>query len=121
MQAPLFGRIDNWVVFTVMILYELSIVVRYMPNLWTRVLHGDLDYYKTVFYQLSTVAERELVPIFLEKITGKEVLITHAHNKIADNMDRCIRYWPHRCGDVSIEGYLYDIGVKEIRRKKTGE
>ena len=80
--APLFGRIDNWEVFAVMILYALSIIVRYMPNLWTRVLHGDLDYYKAVFYQFSRVAERELVQIFLEKLTGKEVLITHPQGLI---------------------------------------
>ena len=60
-----------------MILYALSIIVRYMPNLWARILHGDLDNYKAVFYQFSRVAERELTQIFLEKLTGKNVLITH--------------------------------------------
>ena len=58
--APLFGRTDDWEVFAVMILYALSIIVRYMPNLWIRILHGDLDNYKAVFYQFSRVAEREL-------------------------------------------------------------
>ena len=75
--APLFGRTDDWEVFAVMILYALSIIVRYMPNLWARILHGDLDNYKAVFYQFSRVAERELTQIFLEKLTGKNILITH--------------------------------------------
>lgn len=75
--APLFGRTDSWEVFSVMILYALSIIVRYMPNLWARILHGDLDNYKAVLYQFSRVAERELTQIFLEKLTGKGILITH--------------------------------------------
>lgn len=75
--APLFGRTDDWEVFAVMILYALSIIVRYMPNLWVRILHGDLDNYKAVFYQFSRVAERELTQIFLEKLTGKNILITN--------------------------------------------
>ena len=75
--SPLFGRTDDWEVFAIMILYALSIIVRYMPNLWARILHGDLDNYKAVFYQFSRVAERELTQIFLEKLTGKNILITH--------------------------------------------
>ena len=45
--------------------------------------------------------------IYLSKITTS----ANAHYKMADYLDRCIRYWPHRCGAVSIEAYLYDIGV----------
>lgn len=74
--ASLFGRTDDWEVFAVMILYALSIIVRYMPNLWARILHGDLDYNKAILYQFSRVAERELTQIFLEKLTGKRVTIT---------------------------------------------
>ena len=80
--APLFGITDDWEVFVVMILYALSIVVRYMPNLWARMLHGDLDYYKAVLFQFSRVAEREMTQIFLEKLTGKHVLVTHPQGLI---------------------------------------
>lgn len=80
--SPLFGRTDDWEVFAVMILYALSIIVRYMPNLWARILHGDLDDFKAVLYQFSRVAERELTQIFLEKLTGKKVLISHPQGLI---------------------------------------
>ena len=80
--APLFGRTDDWEVFSVMILYALSIIVRYMPNLWARILHGDLDHYKAVIYQFSRVAERELTQIFLEKLTRKRVIISHPQKLI---------------------------------------
>lgn len=45
--------------------------------------------------------------LHLSKVTTS----ANAHYKMADYLDRCIRYWPHRCGAVSIENYLYDIGV----------
>jgi len=75
--APLFGKTDLWEVFAIMVLYAMSIIVRYMPNLWARILHGELDRYKAVFYQFSRVAERELTQIFLEILTDKTVQITH--------------------------------------------
>lgn len=80
--APLFGKTDDWEVFAVMILYALSIIVRYMPNLWAHILHGDLDYNKAILYQFSRVAERELTQIFLEKLTGKRIMITHPQRLI---------------------------------------
>lgn len=45
--------------------------------------------------------------LHLSKVTTS----ANAHYKMADYLDRCIRYWPHKCGAVSIENYLYDIGV----------
>ena len=80
--SPLFGRTDDWEVFAVMILYALSIIVRYLPNLWTRIMHGDLDYYKALLYQFSRVAERELTQIFLERLTGKKVMLIHPQSVI---------------------------------------
>ena len=80
--SPLFGRTDDWEVFAVMILYALSIIVRYLPNLWTRIMHGDLDYYKALLYQFSRVAERELTQIFLERLTGKNVMLIHPQSVI---------------------------------------
>lgn len=78
----LFGKTNDWEVYAVMILYTLSIIVRYMPNLWARIMHGDLDRYKAVFYQFSRVAERELTQIFLEKLTGKRVNIRHPRDLV---------------------------------------
>lgn len=73
----LFGRTNDWEAYAVMLLYAMSIIVRYMPNMWARILRGDLDRYKAVFYQFSRVADRELPQIFLEILTGKKVVIRH--------------------------------------------
>lgn len=81
-MAPVLGLSSEWDIYAVMILYTLSIIVRYMPNLWTRINHGDLDRYKAVIYQFSRVAERELTQIFLEKLTGKRVVIRHPQSLI---------------------------------------
>ena len=75
--APLFNKTDEWDVYVVMVLYALSIIVRYMPDLWSRIMTGDLDSYKAVFYQFSRIAERELTQIFLEKLTQKRLIISH--------------------------------------------
>ena len=80
--APLFGKTDSWEVFAIMILYAMSIIVRYMPNLWAKILHGELDRYKAVFYQFSRVAERELTQIFLEVLTDKTVQVSHPNGLI---------------------------------------
>lgn len=76
-MKPVLGCSNDWEVYAVMILYALSIIVRYMPNLWARITHGNLDCYKSVFYQFSRVAERELTQIFLETLTGKNIVIKH--------------------------------------------
>lgn len=79
---PVLGCTNDWDVYAVMILYTLSIIVRYMPNLWARIGHGDLDRYKAVIYQFSRVAERELIQIFLERLSGKKVIIQHPQDLI---------------------------------------
>lgn len=70
------GRFDDWEIFAVMILYALSILVRYRPNLWGNVLHGTQDRYGAVFSQFAKVCERELPHIFFEKIYGKKLSVT---------------------------------------------
>ena len=82
LMKPALNISSDWEVYAVMILYTLSIIVRYMPNLWARCLHKDLDYNKSVFYQFSRVAERELTQIFLESISGKKVVIRYPQSLI---------------------------------------
>lgn len=79
---PLFNRTDDWEVFAIIILYALSIIVRYMPNLWVRITKGDLDQYKAVIYQFARVTERELSQIFLEKLTNKRINVINPQSLI---------------------------------------
>lgn len=70
-MASVLGLSSEWDIYAVMILYTLSIIVRYMPNLWTRINHGNLDRYKAVIYQFSRVAERAYTDLFGEAYRKK--------------------------------------------------
>jgi hypothetical protein len=55
------------------ILYALSIVVRYRPSLWRRIQEGDLDHVRVLIEAFLFVVERVLPEQFLEKILGQRV------------------------------------------------
>jgi hypothetical protein len=70
---PIFGNIDEYRAICVVLLYALSIVVRYRPSIWRRVQEGDLDQMRVLIEAFLAVAERMLPEQFLEKITGQRV------------------------------------------------
>lgn len=72
---PLLFSIDDWEIYAVMILYGLSILVRYNPSIWRRIQHSDWDEYFAIFEQFAMVAERVIPNIFYEKITGNRINI----------------------------------------------
>jgi len=53
------------------VLPALSIIVRYRPSLWRRILDGDLDHLRTLIEAFIAVAERILPQAFLETVTGQ--------------------------------------------------
>ncbi len=73
---PLFGRVAGYRAICFVILYGLSIIVRYRPSLWRRIQEGDLDSVRALIEAFLTVVERVLPEEFLEQITGQKV---HAH------------------------------------------
>lgn len=68
--VPILGNIDDWEVVVVVVLYSLSILVRYRPSAWRQIFYGDWDHYKALFEELTVVTERVIPEIFLNKITG---------------------------------------------------
>ncbi len=73
---PLPGLRDDWIVYTVMILYTFSIIVRYYPNLWRRMQDGELDKYYTVCLQFAMIIEKVVPHIFYEKLTGQKLHVS---------------------------------------------
>ena len=71
---PIFGIIDEYRAVCVVLLYALSIIVRYRPSIWRRVQEGDLDHMRVLIEAFLTVVERVLPEQFLERITGQRVL-----------------------------------------------
>lgn len=71
---PIFGVIDEYRAVCVVLLYALSIIVRYRPSIWRRVQEGDLDHMRVLIEAFLTVVERVLPEQFLEKVTAQRVL-----------------------------------------------
>lgn len=70
---PIFGIVDEYRAICMVLLYALSIVVRYRPSIWRRVQGGDLDHMRVLIEAFLVVAERVLPEQFLEKITAERV------------------------------------------------
>jgi hypothetical protein len=71
--VPLFGAVGEYRAICVVLLYALSIVVRYRPSVWRRVQEGDLDHLRVLIEAFLAVVERVLPEQFLEKVTGQRV------------------------------------------------
>ena len=71
---PIFGVITEYRAICLVLLYALSIVVRYRPSLWRRVQEGDLDHMRVLTDAFVSVVERVLPEQFLAAITGQRVV-----------------------------------------------
>lgn len=70
---PIFGKVRSYRAICVVLLYALSIIVRYRPSVWRRVQEGDLDHMRVLIEAFLAVVERVLPEQFLETITGQRV------------------------------------------------
>ena len=71
---PLFGDAGEYRVLCFVLLYALSIVVRYRPSVWRRIQEGDEDHLRVLVEAFLVVVERVLPQHFLESVTGERVL-----------------------------------------------
>ena len=70
---PLLG-IDDVLLFNFIILYSLSIWVRYRPALWRDICEGDLDLYRPLFTNFLISVERIVPNMVLDRIYQKHFL-----------------------------------------------
>jgi hypothetical protein len=70
---PVFGNVGSYRSICLVLLYALSIVVRYRPSVWRRVQEGDLDHMRVLIEAFLAVVERVLPEQFLEQISGQKV------------------------------------------------
>ncbi len=75
MIIPLFGSLIDLKEICLVLLYALSIVVRYRPSIWRRVQEGDLDHMRVIIEAFLQVVERILPEKFLVEITGKKIAV----------------------------------------------
>ena len=72
---PVFCNVGEYRATCVVLLYALSIIVRYRPSIWRRVQDGDLDHLRILIEAFLSVVERILPEQFLERITGQRFLV----------------------------------------------
>ncbi|WP_231584945.1 hypothetical protein [Burkholderia sp. 9120] len=70
---PTLAGIHEYRAISLIILYALSILVRYMPSAWRRVEGGDWDQHSALIVRMLDVFERMLPQEFLESITDDRV------------------------------------------------
>lgn len=75
---PIFGVIGEYRAISVVLLYALSIIVRYRPSIWRRVQEGDLDHMRVIIDAFLAVVERILPEQFLAKVTGQQIVAKHS-------------------------------------------
>lgn len=70
---PTMGRMQDYRVISVVTLYALSIIVRYMPSIWRRIEGGEDDQFLALVSAALSVWERILPEQFLESIADEQV------------------------------------------------
>ena len=67
--VPFWGLNDVFLLHFV-ILYALSIVVRYLPSLWFEIDHGSLDHIKALLEEYMVITDRVVPRLAIERIAG---------------------------------------------------
>lgn len=70
---PALAGVSEYRAIALVVLYALSILVRYMPSAWRRVEGGDWDHHSALLIRMLDVFERMLPQQYLESITGDRV------------------------------------------------
>lgn len=67
--TPFWGMSDVFLLHFV-ILYALSIIVRYLPSIWYEIEHGKLDHIKVLLDEYIVVTDRVIPELAIERISG---------------------------------------------------
>lgn len=71
--VPVFGGVGEYRAICMVLLYALSIMVRYRPSVWRRVQEGDHDHLRVLVEAYLAVVERVLPEQFLERVAAQRV------------------------------------------------
>lgn len=70
---PIFASVGEYRAICFVLLYALSIIVRYRPSIWRQIQEGDLDHVRVLIEAFLAVVERVLPEQFLAIITGERI------------------------------------------------
>ena len=74
--VPLFGKIDDPVVINYCLMYTLSIIVRYLPDIWYEITAGAMNNIGSLIDYYISVFDHTILLQMLQRITGKRVHVT---------------------------------------------
>jgi hypothetical protein len=72
--VPLWGTITDAFLIHFMTLYALSIVVRYLPQLWHEIEDGNLDHIRALIEHYLVIVDNVLPQIAVQRITGRRLI-----------------------------------------------
>jgi hypothetical protein len=73
--APLWGGIRDPFIFHFLILYALSIIVRYLPSLWHDIEDGSLDNVRALIEHYLAIVDNVLPRMAIQRITGRDLVV----------------------------------------------
>lgn len=80
---PIFGDVSEYKCITTVILYALSILVRYRPSIWREVVSGKYENYLALTDEFLSVYERLAPEKFLESLLGTRVTVAQSGSMFA--------------------------------------
>jgi hypothetical protein len=80
--APFWGIRDPFLIHFV-ILYALSIVVRYLPSLWHDIEDGTLNHLRALIEHYLTVVDNVVPRLAIERITGTRLMVVQPGSLMA--------------------------------------
>lgn len=73
--VPLWGGIRDPFIIHFLILYALSIVVRYLPSLWHEIEDGSLDNVRALIEHYLAIVDSVLPRMAVQRITGRRLVV----------------------------------------------
>lgn len=73
--APLWNRVTDPLIINFLILYGLSIIVRYLPATWHRIDQGDLDDFRELLKHYFVMVDKVVPEMMYERITGRRLIV----------------------------------------------
>lgn len=73
--VPFWGTQDPFVLHLV-VLYTLSIIVRYLPEIWHEIEHGELDYINSLLENYLAIFDSVLPKLAVERLTNTHLVVT---------------------------------------------
>lgn len=73
---PIFDQFNDPILINFMLLYSLSIIVRYLPDVWYKITLGELNHIGSLIEYYISIIDHVIPKMMLERITEKELYIS---------------------------------------------